>query len=90
VSDAERAALIAAAPNLTGFRPAIQAQLASGSEFHKTALQALLQDCLKKKLETAKNLAIEKALKRLRTGGDGSDGDNDDGESMDEESPVVV
>jgi len=89
-SDAERTTLIAAAPNLTGFRPAIRARLASGSEFYKTALQALLQDCLKKKSETAKNLAVKRALKRLRTGGDRCDRDDDDGESVDEGSPVAV
>jgi len=89
-SDAERAALIAAAPNLTVFRPTIRARLASGSEFHKTALQALLHDCLKKKSETAKDLAVKRALKRLRTGGDRGDRDDDDGESVDEGSPVAV
>jgi len=82
--------LIAAAPNITGFRPAIRAGLSSGSEFHKTALQALLQECLKKKSETAKNLAVKRALKRPRMGGDGVDRDDHDEKSMDEGSPVAV
>ncbi|KAF8433171.1 hypothetical protein BGX38DRAFT_1146201 [Terfezia claveryi] len=39
-------------------------QLAGGSESHKKALEALLQDCLKKRSETSKNLAIKRARKR--------------------------
>ncbi|KAF8420291.1 hypothetical protein BGX38DRAFT_1280238 [Terfezia claveryi] len=39
-------------------------RLADGSESHKKALEALLQDCLKKHSETSKNLAIKRARKR--------------------------
>ncbi|KAF8428451.1 hypothetical protein BGX38DRAFT_1147001 [Terfezia claveryi] len=39
-------------------------RLAGGSESHKKALEALLQDCLKKHSETSKNLAIKRARKR--------------------------
>lgn len=63
-SQAEKDALVVAARGLTGFRPTIRDRLASGSEFHKKALEALLQDCLKKRSETAKNLAIKRARKR--------------------------
>jgi len=63
----------------------------SGSEFHKTTVQALLQDCLNKKSVTAKNLAVKRVLKRLRTGGDGGGGDDDDEEEgIEDESPVAV
>ena len=44
-SEAERNALIAVATRMTGFRPAIRARLASGSEFHQKALESLPQDC---------------------------------------------
>ncbi|KAF8430946.1 hypothetical protein BGX38DRAFT_1277516 [Terfezia claveryi] len=39
-------------------------RLAGGSESHQKALEALLQDCLKKCFETSKNLAIKRARKR--------------------------
>jgi len=41
-SDAQKQALVEAAPGFTGFRPAMRARLASGSEFHKKALESLL------------------------------------------------
>jgi hypothetical protein len=55
---------VEAARSFTGFRPAIRARSASGSDFHEKALEALLQDCMKKRSETAKNLAVKRALKR--------------------------
>jgi len=63
-SDPQKAALVEAARSFTGFRPAIRARLASGSDFHKKALEALLQDWMKKRSETGKNLAVKRALKR--------------------------
>ncbi|RPB22971.1 hypothetical protein L211DRAFT_850005 [Terfezia boudieri ATCC MYA-4762] len=65
-SQAEKDALVIAARGLTGFRLTIRDRLASGSDFHKKALEALLQDCLKKRSETAKNLAIKRARKRAQ------------------------
>ncbi|KAF8448514.1 hypothetical protein BGX38DRAFT_573894 [Terfezia claveryi] len=64
-SQAEKDALVVAARGLTGFRQSIRDRLASGSEFHKKALEALLQDCLKKRSDIAKNLAIKRARKRV-------------------------
>jgi len=43
-SDAQKQALVEAARGFTGFRLARRARLASGSEFHKKALESLLQD----------------------------------------------
>ncbi|KAF8431493.1 hypothetical protein BGX38DRAFT_1146611 [Terfezia claveryi] len=63
-SQNEKDALIIAARSLTGFRSSMRNQLASGSESHKKALEALLQDCLKKRSETSKNLAIKHARNR--------------------------
>ncbi|KAF8447123.1 hypothetical protein BGX38DRAFT_1270597 [Terfezia claveryi] len=63
-SQNEKDALIIAARSLTGFRTSIRNRLAGGSESHKKALEALLQDCLKKRSETSKNLAIKRARKR--------------------------
>jgi len=42
----------------------MRARPASGSEFHKKALESLLQDCMKKRSESAKNLGVKRALKR--------------------------
>ena len=67
---------------MTGLRPAIRARLASGSEFHQKALEALLQDCLKKKSETAKNLAMQRAMKRPRLVDDDDDGDDDESDTV--------
>ncbi|KAF8425422.1 hypothetical protein BGX38DRAFT_1279217 [Terfezia claveryi] len=57
-------ALIIAARSLTGFRSSMRNRLAGGSKSYKKALEALLQDCLKKHSETSKNLAIKHAQKR--------------------------
>ncbi|RPB22613.1 hypothetical protein L211DRAFT_850378 [Terfezia boudieri ATCC MYA-4762] len=65
-SQAEKDALVIAACGLTGFRPTIRDRLASGSDFHKKAWEVLLQDCLKKRSETTKNLAIKCARKRVQ------------------------
>ena len=81
-SAAEKNALIAAAPRMTGFRPGIRARLASGSEFHQKAREALLQDCLKKKCETAKNFAMKRAMKRPRLADDDDDGDDDESDAV--------
>jgi len=54
------------APSFTGFKPAIRVHLVSWSDFHKKALEDLLQDCVKKRYESAKNLGVKKALKRPR------------------------
>ncbi|KAF8435240.1 hypothetical protein BGX38DRAFT_1145693 [Terfezia claveryi] len=45
-------------------RTSMRNRLAGGSESHQKALEALLQDCLKKRSETSKNLAIKRARKR--------------------------
>ncbi|KAF8432633.1 hypothetical protein BGX38DRAFT_1276575 [Terfezia claveryi] len=63
-SQNEKDALIIAARSLTGFRTSMRNRLAGGSESHQKALEALLQDCLKKRSETSKNLAIKRARKR--------------------------
>ncbi|KAF8433155.1 hypothetical protein BGX38DRAFT_1146212 [Terfezia claveryi] len=63
-SQNEKDALIIAARSLTGFRSSMRNGLAGGSESHKKALEALLQDCLKKHSEISKNLAIKCARKR--------------------------
>ncbi|KAF8458606.1 hypothetical protein BGX38DRAFT_1264867 [Terfezia claveryi] len=63
-SQNEKDALIIAARSLTGFRTSMRNRLASGSESYKKVLEALLQDCLKKRSETSKNLAIKRARKR--------------------------
>ncbi|KAF8455730.1 hypothetical protein BGX38DRAFT_1267015 [Terfezia claveryi] len=63
-SQNEKDALIIAARSLTGFRTSMRNRLASGSESYQKALEALLQDCLKKRSETSKNLAIKRARKR--------------------------
>ncbi|RPB18124.1 hypothetical protein L211DRAFT_854441 [Terfezia boudieri ATCC MYA-4762] len=65
-SQAEKDALVIAAHGLTGFRPTIRDRLVLGSEFLKKALEALLQDCLKKCSETTKNLAIKRMRKRAQ------------------------
>jgi len=78
VSDAQKQALVEAAQGFTGFRPAMRACLASGSDFHKKALESLLQDCMKKRSETAKHLAVKRALKRPRA--DEDEADEEDGE----------
>jgi len=56
----------------------MRAHLASGSEFHKKALESLLQDCMKKRSATAKDLAVKRALKRPRA--DEDEADEEDGE----------
>ena len=88
-SDGQKAALVVAARGFTGFKPAMRARLASGSDFHKRALEALLQDCMKKRSETAKNLAVKRALKRPRPDEDEA---NEEGEDADvgEENTAVV
>ncbi|KAF8415920.1 hypothetical protein EV426DRAFT_706044 [Tirmania nivea] len=73
-SEAQRDALVIAVRTLTGFQPSMRGRLAAGSEFHKKALEALLQDCLKKRSETAKNLAIKRARKRVHAESEDSDG----------------
>ncbi|KAF8430819.1 hypothetical protein BGX38DRAFT_1277596 [Terfezia claveryi] len=62
----EKDALVIAAQNFTGMRSTMRNRLAVGSEHHKKVLEALLQDCLKKRFETAKNLAIKRARKRAQ------------------------
>ncbi|RPB23550.1 hypothetical protein L211DRAFT_849818 [Terfezia boudieri ATCC MYA-4762] len=86
-SQAEKDALVITARGLTEFRPTIRDRLASGSDFHNKALEALLQDCLKKCSETAKNLAIKRTRKRAHTDVV-SDGDDEvpDGENK----PIAV
>jgi len=82
-SDAQKQALVEAAWGFTGFRPAIRARLASGSEFHKKALESLWQDCMKNRSESAKYLAVKRALKRTRAIADDSyeeDGEPDVGD----------
>ena len=59
----------------------MRARIVAGLEFHKKAMEALLQDCMKKKSETAKNLVVKRALKRARTNDGGGDRD---GEGFDE------
>ena len=90
-SEAGKNALIAAATRMTGFRPAIRARLASGSEFHHKALEALRQDCLKKKSETVKDLAMKTAMKRPRLVDDDDDGDDDESDVVQEVgNPVAI
>ncbi|KAF8441112.1 hypothetical protein BGX38DRAFT_1316651 [Terfezia claveryi] len=48
----------------TNLGTSMRNRLAGGSESHQKALEALLQDCLKKRSETSKNLAIKRARKR--------------------------
>ncbi|RPB18306.1 hypothetical protein L211DRAFT_854243 [Terfezia boudieri ATCC MYA-4762] len=81
-SQAEKDALVIATRALTGFSLTIRDRLVSGSNFYKKALEALLQDCLKKRSETAKNLSIKHAQKRVHTNVV-SDGDDEvpDGEN---------
>jgi len=61
-SDAQKQALVEAAWCFIGFRPAMRARLPWGSELHKKALESLLHDCMKKGSETAKDLAVKRAL----------------------------
>jgi len=90
-SEGERQALIAAAPGLTRFRPSIRARIASGSEFYRKAIEALLQDCMKKKSETAKNLVVKRALKRARTDDRGGDGDGEGSDEIEDQgAPVAI
>ncbi|KAF8428823.1 hypothetical protein BGX38DRAFT_1278387 [Terfezia claveryi] len=63
-SQNEKDALIIAARSLSGFRSSMRNRLASGSESYKKVLEALLQDCLKKRSEISKNLAIKRTRKR--------------------------
>ena len=56
----------------------MRARLALGSEFHKKALESLWQDCMKKQSETAKDLAVKRALKMPRA--DEDEADEEDGE----------
>jgi len=72
-SDTQRAGLVKATRSLTSFRPSIRACLAWGSNFHVKALAALLQDCMKRGSEAAKNLAVKRALKRPRLDKDEED-----------------
>ena len=72
-----------AARSFTGFGRAIRARLALGSDFHKKVLEALLQNCMKKRSETAKNLAVKRALKRPRP-------DEDEAEEEGEEPDMGV
>ncbi|KAF8415844.1 hypothetical protein EV426DRAFT_710009 [Tirmania nivea] len=83
-SEAQRDALVIAARTLTGFRPSIRGRLVAGSEFYKKALEALLQDCLKKRSETAKNLAIKRARKRVHTESEDSDGQEEEGNALEQ------
>ncbi|KAF8414986.1 hypothetical protein EV426DRAFT_709178, partial [Tirmania nivea] len=78
-----------AARTLTGFRPSIKGRLAAGSEFHKKALEALLQDCLKKRSETAKNLAIKRARKRVHAESENSDGQEEEGNALEQGTAVA-
>jgi len=88
-SDAQKQALVEGARCSTGFRPAIRARLASGAEFYKKALESLLQDCLKKRPETAKSLAVKRVLKRHRA--DEDEADEVDGEpDMGDPNTAVV
>ena len=82
--EAEKNALIAAASRMTGFWPAIRARLASGSEFHRKALEALLQHGLKKKSGTGKNLAMKRARKRPRVVDEDDDGNDDESDTVQE------
>jgi len=88
-SDSEKAALVEAARGFTGFNPAIRACLAAGSDFHKKALEALLQDCMKKRSETAENLAVKRALKRPRPDEDEADGDGEEPDVGEQNTAVV-
>ena len=90
-SEAAKHALIAAATRLTGFRPAIRACLVSESEFHQRAPEALLQDCLKKKSETARNVDMKRAMKRPRLVDDNDDRDADESDAVQEVgNPVAI
>ena len=53
-------------PALDGFKPAIWARLAAGSDFHAKAVEALVVDTLKKRSEMVKKLTLKHALKRRR------------------------
>ena len=88
-SDGQKAALVVTAYGFTGFKPAMRARLALGSEFYKRALEALLQDCMKKRSETAKNLAVKRALKRPRPDEDEADEEGEDADVGEENTAVV-
>ena len=69
---------------MTGFRPAIRAHLASGYEFQPKDLEALLQACLKKKSQTAENLAMKRDMKWASLVDDNDDGDDDESDAVQE------
>ena len=72
-------------------RPAITARLASGSQLQQKALEVLLQDCLKKKSQTAKNLSMTRAMKRPCLEDDDNDGDDDESDAVQEVgNPVAI
>ena len=68
---------LADVPKLNGFKPAIRRQLATGSEFHSKALEALVINILKKQSETAKNLTLKCAGKRCFMSDTDTDTDDD-------------
>jgi len=88
-SDGEKAALVEAARGFTRFKAAIRALLASGSDFLKKALEALLQDCMKKRSETAKKLALKRVLKRPCPDEDKADEDGEEPYVREQNTAVV-
>ncbi|KAF8416448.1 hypothetical protein EV426DRAFT_705918 [Tirmania nivea] len=82
-SEAQRDALVIPARSLTGFRASIRARLAAGSDF------PLLQDCLKKGSETAKNLAIKRARKRIHAETEDSDGEDEEADGSEQGTAVI-
>ena len=75
--------------SLSRFKPTMRVHLASRSSLDKRASEALLQDCMKKRSETAKNLAVKRALKRPRPDEDEADEEGEDAEVGEENTAVV-
>ena len=74
--------MIPAARMMTGFRPAIRARLASGSEFQQKAVEVLRQACGKRKAPSAENLAMQRGMWMPHVEDDDDDGDDDKSDAV--------
>ena len=68
----------------------MRARIVAGLEFHKKAMEALLQDCMKKKSETAKNLVVKRALKRARMDDGRGDEDREGSDEIEDQGTTVA
>jgi len=88
-SDGEKVAYVEAALTFTGFKPAIGAYLISRFDFHKKALEALLQDCIKKHSETDNYLAVKRVMKRSDPHGDEAEEDGEEPDIRKQKRAIV-